>query len=109
VDADERQLARIERHARTTRSWSTEREADVVWPLPSVIARSAKAGPNVSLAIDTSPVIELVVKLKPPDDEPSGMTELGAELDVQLPCRLRQVSPTRKCGSWITVAPGWCG
>ena len=44
----------------------------LVWPLPRVMARSAKAGPNVSLAIETSPVIESVVKLKPPDDEPRG-------------------------------------
>ena len=79
----------------------------LVWPLPRVIARSAKAGPNVSLDIDTSPVIELVVKLKPPDDEPSGKDSSCAPSSTFI-CRAERarLSPTRKWGSWTT---GWLG
>ena len=79
----------------------------LVWPLPRVIARSAKAGPKVSLDIDTSPVIELVVKLKPPDDEPRGKDSSCAPSSTFI-CRAERarLSPTRKCGSWTT---GWLG
>src|SRR3982751_4861109 len=44
----------------------------LVCPLPMVMARSANAGPKVSLDGETSPVIELLVKLNPPDDDPRG-------------------------------------
>ena len=72
-----------------------------------VIARSAKAGPNVSLDIDTSPVIESRVKLKPPDDEPSGKDSSSVPSSTFI-CRAERdrLSPTRKWPSWTT---GWLG
>src|SRR5687767_3018349 len=73
-----------------------------------VIARSAKAGPNVSLDGDTSPVIESVVNEKPPEDDPSGNDSSWAPSSTFIwRAERARLSPTRKCGSW--KPPGWPG
>src|SRR5690242_19957303 len=83
-----KELKLVERNAKPT----------LVCPLPRVMARSAKAGPNVSLAGETSPVIELVVKLNPPEDEPSG-NDRSCSPNSTFICRAEScsASPTRKC------------